>query len=137
MKQKYGYQTKNQKRILDFVISQKDAHFSANDAYRYFVINGVAISMPTIYRQLDKMTADGFVQKYRTEVSETAYYYHLEGSVDSNEQSHMKCTSCGKIFSLECHSAEELAEHIGREHHFFVRLAETVFYGQCEVCSHT
>jgi len=131
------YQTKNKKLIWEFVNVQKDAHFSANDVYRYFIIKDSPISLPTIYRQLDKMTQEGLLQKYRTAESDTAFYYHVCEDAESHEESLMKCTSCGRTFPLQCHAAEELADHIGHDHHFFVRLGETVFYGQCEACAHS
>jgi Fur family ferric uptake transcriptional regulator len=81
------------------------------------------------------MTEEGLLQKCRTTQSNSAFYYYIEKEEDRHEHSLMKCTKCGKIFPLQCRIAEQLTEHIGQEHHFFVRLDETVFYGRCESCT--
>jgi Fur family ferric uptake transcriptional regulator len=131
---KNSYQTKKKQIILEFAVTQKGTHFSANDVYRYFVQNNISISIPTVYRQLEKMTEEGLMQKCRTAQSDSALYYYIEKEEDRHEHSLMKCTGCGKTFPLQCHTADHLVEHISLAHHFFVNLDETVFYGQCEVC---
>ncbi len=136
MKQKQVYQTKKRQLIQEFVITQKNMNFTANDVYRHFIMGDNQISLPTIYRQLDKMTEEGLLEKYRTAESDTAFYAQTRDDSATAGQSHMKCTSCGKTFPLQCHEAAELAEHIGHDHHFFVKLNETVFYGRCEACAH-
>jgi Fur family ferric uptake transcriptional regulator len=121
--------------MREFVNARKDARFSANDAYCYFMMNGRPISLPTIYRHLDKMTKDGTLRKHRTAESDVAFYSHAGDDAAVNEQTRMKCTSCGRTFPLRCRAAEELARHIGHDHHFFIRLGETVFHGRCEACA--
>ena len=131
-----SYQTKNKKHILDFIMTQGSTHFSANDVYRHFVGCDLSISMPTIYRQLDKMVDDGILKKYRTAESESALYYHIGKPTEPLEQPLMKCTSCGKIIPLHCRAIQPLLEHIEDEHHFLVQMNETVLYGKCETCFH-
>ncbi len=134
MKPNHSYQTKNKKRIWEFAVSQKDAHFNANEVFRFFIMSGSPISMPTIYRQLDRMTAEGILQKYRTGESDMAFYFYVGEKRDSCERPLMKCTSCGKTFPLKCHTTEKMAEHIWDKHHFYVELETTMFYGKCARC---
>ncbi|WP_250229265.1 Fur family transcriptional regulator [Anaeropeptidivorans aminofermentans] len=134
MKQSETYQTKNRKRIWEFISSQKGIHFTANDMYRYFIIHGSTISMPTIYRQLDKMTEAGLLHKYRTAESDTAFYYSREADGDSRELSHMKCTNCGKMFPLKCNVVEQMAEHVWNRHSFYIKLENTLLYSKCAQC---
>lgn len=133
MEHKQGYQTKNRKLIWEYVNAQKDAQFSANDIYRFFMVNGNLISLPTIYRQLDKMTEEGLLLKYRTVESDTALYYY-PGEKSNNYQSFMKCTSCGQTFLLKCHTVEQMADHVWDQHHFQIELENTTLYGKCAQC---
>ena len=134
MSQNQNYQTKNKKRIWEFVLTQKDTQFSANDVYRHFMAGDKSISMPTIYRQLDKLTEQGSLQKYRTGESDTAFYYYVGEGEGDHLQPLMKCTACGQTIPLKCHAVERLADHVRTEHHFYIELGNTTLYGKCAQC---
>lgn len=134
MGQNQNYQTKNKKRIWEFILTQKNTQFSANDVYRHFMISEKPISVPTIYRQLDKLTAEGHLQKYRTGESDTAFYYYTGEKEANYLQPLMKCTACGQTVPLKCHALEEMADHVRNQHHFYIELGNTTLYGKCAQC---
>ena len=134
MVRKNRNKTKNNQLLMDFVTTRNGMHFSANDVYKHFITSDISMSIPTIYRQLDKMTQDGIIHKYRTSETDAAMYFYLDDESGKNYDSHMKCTECGKIYPLQCHIAEEFAGHVEDEHHFVIHMDETVFYGKCENC---
>lgn len=135
MGQNQNYQTKNKKRILEFVLAQKDTQFSANEVYQHFMVSNKPISIPTIYRQLDKLTEEGILQKYRTSESDTAFYYYVGEKAKDQPQTLMKCTACGQTVPLKCHTVEQMADHVWAQHHFHIDLENTTLYGKCAQCT--
>lgn len=134
MNQNQNYQTKNKKRIWEFILAQKGIQFNANDVYRHFMASDHPISVPTIYRQLDKLTAEGQLKKYRTGESNTAFYYYVGKREEAHFQTLMKCTACGQTVPLKCHTVEQLTDHVRDQHHFYIELESTMLYGKCAQC---
>jgi len=126
-----SYQTKQSKALTDYLRSLGGRHVSAAE---------IAENLPekmgtaTIYRQLEKLTAEGRVQKYTNDGGPACYQYIGEGGAGCAEHFHLKCASCGALIHLDCPEMGRLAEHIFKEHGFRTDPLRSALYGTCAEC---
>ena len=95
-----------------------------------------AVGTTTIYRQLEKMVADGTVLKHVTGSSEAATFEYI-GTASCHEPVcfHCKCEACGRLIHVECGELQSTEEHVRRHHGFAIDSRRTVFYGLCRTCA--
>ena len=126
---KSDYQTKQKKAIIDF-LQEADGHLTAAEIVSGLREKGVNIGTATVYRQLEKLEDSGLVRKYITGNC-ACYQFSKE---DCENHFHLKCTSCGELFHIDCDFLLNLAPHIAEHHNFKVDNCRTVMYGTCEKC---
>ena len=63
-----GYKTKSRSYIMEFFTAHKEQIVSAADIHHYLEENGKHVNLATIYRNLDKMTDEGILLKYKTAI---------------------------------------------------------------------
>lgn len=132
-----SYTSKKQNLIKDYLINNENKHVTAFDIYEYFKKQGEDIGLTTIYRQLEKLTHDGFVNKYVIDSQSSACYEYI-GHENCHEMCyHMKCEKCGVIIHLECDEIKNISDHLYEHHNFKLNPNRTVFYGLCEKCLNT
>lgn len=135
---KAAYKTKQQDLLLSYLNEMKGQHFTADDVHNHFEQKNISIGIATIYRQLEKLVADGKIQKYFIdEHSAACFEYSGEDCKTDETHFHLKCEKCGKLFHLECEELSELGRHLQKSHGFTLNPYRTVFYGICEQCMKT
>ena len=126
-----AYQTKQGRALVEYLRSQGSRHVS---------VQQIAAGLPekigtaTIYRQLDKLAAQGLVRKYVSDGDPACYQYVGEDAKNCMQHFHLKCSSCGELIHLECEEMGRLSEHILREHGFRTDPLRSVLYGTCAEC---
>lgn len=128
-----GYKTKQRALTEQALQKNGDRHITAEELTEQLERSGHTVGRTTVYRCLEKMVAEGKVQKY-TAIGESACYQYL-GEKDCCEHFHLKCTRCGKLIHIECSHLSELSAHIRAEHGFTVDKLKTVLYGLCGDCA--
>ena len=137
MNNKSQYKTKQRADLIDFMMSKMGEHVTVNDVCSHFEEKGKTIGVTTVYRQLDKMVAEGIVNKYTLESGNSACYEYVgdgHGSEEVHKCYHCKCDKCGKLIHLHCGEIEEMMNHIRAKYGFVINPRRTVFYGLCEDC---
>lgn len=136
---KAQYQTKQRNELLLFLEKNSGKHFTALEIQIALKREGISIGIATIYRQLEKMTNEGYVLKYANGPhTSTCYEYLKPGSkLHSAEEFHCKCVRCGALIHIECKELSGLGDHLLECHHFLMDPRRTVFYGLCENCQKT
>ena len=133
--QKSVYKTKQQDFLLAYLKEMKGKHFTAEDVRTHFESKQISIGIATIYRQLEKLVADGTLQKYFIdEHSAACFEYSGENCKVEVPHFHLKCELCGNLFHVECEEIQELSEHLQKEHGFAINPFRTVLYGICNAC---
>ena len=130
-----GYNTQGRSRILDYLIAQSGRTVDVNEIKRAMAHDGNDVNITTIYRYLDKLTADGSVMKYVAENGTRAVYQYVGQKRHCDEHLHMQCTKCGCIIHLDCHFMDEIADHVLKEHGFHIQCRNSISYGLCEKCA--
>ncbi len=127
------YRTKQRNEILSYIEENGSRHITAADITEHFKSRGVAIGAATVYRNLDRLTADGFIRKY-TSGDNTPACYQLAAK-DCHQHHHLRCLECGALIHLNCDLLDSLGEHIKEEHGFVLDKTKTVLYGLCSRCA--
>lgn len=131
---KINYKTKQREIILEYVLNNKDSHFTADDLMFYLKQAGSSIGKSTVYRHLDKLVSEDVVRKYYLEEGVPACFQFVNHEKSCKEHFHLKCTDCGQLIHVVCDELEGIANHISKHHHFQVNQKKTVLYGVCESC---
>ena len=134
--QKAAYKTKQQELLFSYLREMQGKHFTAEDVRAHFEEKKLSIGIATIYRQLEKLVAEGTIQKYFIDDHSAACFEYAGETCNSAEQHfHLKCELCGRLIHLECEELEELGGHLKTEHGFVINPLRTVFYGVCTDCA--
>ena len=127
--EKRKYNTEQRKKLLLFLMSNKDKFLSAEDVEKYVEKEKMNVGLTTIYRFLNSLEKQG---KVRVELKEhTKYYQYI--SDECEHHYHLKCKKCGKITHLDCEELEEIKKHILEEHKFIID-SKFEIYGICGKC---
>lgn len=129
-----GYNTKQKENILAFLKSSGDCHKNVREISDYLASNGTPVGTATIYRQLEKLMAEGLVRKFTVDDKTGACFQYTGRDGGCDEHYHLKCTKCGKLIHLSCDYLSGMSEHILKNHGFVVNSSRTVFYGICREC---
>lgn len=134
--QKAAYKTKQQELLYSYICEMKGKHFTAEDVRVHFDNKNISIGIATIYRQLEKLVAEGKLQKYFIDEHSAACFEYLgEGCDHLEEHFHLKCEECGKLIHLECDELSLIKGHLQKDHGFVLNPLKTVFYGLCTECA--
>ena len=137
MNGKTSYRTLQKEKVLDTIRKRAGEHLNAMDIYQSLKNQGVKIGLTTIYRHLEKLTAEGVVVKSVIDENTPACFEYCGNEVHHHHEDcyHCKCIRCGKLIHLHCEELNEIGEHLFKEHKFKLNSMRTVFYGVCDECS--
>jgi len=132
--EKKVYNTKSRKLILDYLESQREKTISAADITDYLKLSGQNVNQTTVYRYLNKLTAERKILKFSEGDGAKAVYQIVSNSNTCHGHIHMQCTKCGKLVHLDCSFMDELKHHIKEEHNFSLVCEKSLLYGICDEC---
>lgn len=128
------YHTKSKEAIMEYLKTHREHSFSAYDVNEYMRAEGIRVNLTTIYRNLDKLTENGEIMKYKTAEDEFCRYQCVKPHAQCHAHIHMQCRECGKILHLECDFMEEIVRHLYDHHKFTLECAGSVLMGVCAKC---
>jgi Fur family ferric uptake transcriptional regulator len=112
------YNTKQKDLILSIIKSYKHS-FTVNDIYEQVKDN---TGLTTVYRLIDKLLAEGTINKTIDECEEKNHVY-------------LKCDKCGNIIHTDCDCIESISKHMLKEHNFHTSDKHIIINGLCANCS--
>lgn len=128
------YNTKQKKLILDLMIKEKNRQLSC-DEITYILLNqNTPVGKTTVYRQLEKLVADGVIKKTNVHNSKSFLYQYIDRELNCDAHLHLRCTNCGKYIHLGCDFMNKVNEHISEHHDFIVDNSNTEILGVCGGC---
>ena len=136
MNAKPKYKTKQREQLLAYLKSMSGKHVTANDVCKHCKEQNLGVGQSTVYRQLESLVDEGFLNKYIIDVNSPACFEYVDehSHVDKVECFHCKCEKCGRLIHLQCEELSGIREHLEVEHKFKLNAMRTVFYGICEQC---
>jgi Fur family ferric uptake transcriptional regulator len=129
-----NYTTKHGKAILAYLAAEKELFVTAAQIAAHLQQAQGAISRPTIYRQLERLVAEGKIRKFSFSGISGSCFQYIDPNEGDQDCCHLKCEVCNGIFDLECDEVDHVARHIFEDHAFQVNGRKTVFYGRCKAC---
>jgi len=122
--------TKQRQVILD-VLQHTKSHPTADEVYQLVRKKIPKISLGTIYRNLEKLSASGTITKIENAGAQNRY----DG--DAKTHYHARCCDCGKITDVELSPIKEIDQR-GREiEQFHITDHKLEFIGLCYHCHKT
>jgi Fur family transcriptional regulator, peroxide stress response regulator len=117
----------NQKlKIMEHLKNTK-THPTAELVYRVVSKDLPAISLATVYRNLNLLAEQGKILKL-----EINGEYHYDGFCDSHQ--HLVCTNCDKIIDIGQKEISNYAMRKIKSSDFELRSVRIIFYGVCKNC---
>ena len=132
---KQDYRTKPRTMILDFLKTKHDGTVSATDILAHFTEQSVSINPATVYRYLNKLTAEGQVLKYTEDATQKSVYQYVGAGHSCKDHIHVQCVRCGKLLHLECDFMHRINDHLRQDHGFILQCDGSILYGVCEQCA--
>jgi Fur family ferric uptake transcriptional regulator len=133
MKRPNRYNTRQGKRIFDYMASLDGGHVTGSQIARHFENEEAVIGQTTIYRHLEKLVEGGKIRKYVLSGGSACYQYTRDEK-KCREHFHLKCEQCGSLIHLDCTLLDKIQGHLLKDHKFQINTLKTVFYGSCEKC---
>ena len=119
---------------MEFLQKNGDVHITIDQMVEYLKEQGNRVGRTTVYRYMEKLAEQGVLRKYFIEEGMGACYQYMADPIHCSQHFHLKCTSCQKLFHVECKELDALGGHLLEHHGFLVDHTKTVFYGLCEAC---
>ena len=114
------------------LLAQQSCCVSAQEIFDRLRIAGSAVGLATIYRTLDQLSSDGFVQK--VELGDgTTRYEPTEPS--GHHHHHVVCDSCGKVDAFEDDRLEQALHRVEQRTGYAVAAHDVVLRGTCGDCA--
>ncbi len=122
------YMTAVRRTLLDYFEHNCDRRLTIDDMQRELAASG--ISRSAIYRNVDRMVADGLLRR-TAEGRRSAYQYIA--SEHCCDHIHIQCTRCGVISHIEANEERALRAAFA-DSSFKLDEHKTVLYGVCRKC---
>ena len=129
-----SYKTKQQDLLFSYLEEMRGKHFTVEDVIAYFSEKNITLGKATIYRQLEKLVADGKVIRYFIDEKTAACFEYTGECAHEKNHFHIKCEKCGKLIHIESREILRLQKSILKEHGITLNPHRTVFYGVCSDC---
>lgn len=130
---KREYNTEQKRRIIEFLKSHSDRHFTTDEISKAICVDGAGKS--TVYRQISKLFKTGIIRRFEAVGSKSFVYQYAGVQDDCDHHYHLKCVKCGRLIHMECARLDEVSEHISKEHDFLIGYGQSILYGECSKCA--
>lgn len=129
------YNTRQKKIIEIFLKENSGEQYTCDEISEKLKNEGTPVGKTTVYRYIEKLTAEGKVRKITGGLSKSAHYQYIDEKMNCNSHMHLKCLKCGKFIHLSCDFLDGITEHVYKQHCFRIDNSKTVIYGLCDKCS--
>jgi len=120
--------SRQREKIYDFLMTRKD-HPTAEVVYEHVKVDFPSISLGTVYRNLQLLSAIGQIQKLRFDDGVD----HFDG--DISKHYHFICRKCQRVDDLSMPDISGILEAAGKDYKGRVEGHVTYFYGLCGNCA--
>lgn len=134
MAEKQNYNTNARKYILKYLEANHDTTVTAADISDYLSKNGLNVNITTVYRYLNKLTAEQCVVKFPSKNGSGSIYQLKQSDKACHEHIHVKCIKCGRLIHLDCGFMTEIENHLSKDHNFTLSCDGSILYGICNLC---
>ena len=131
---KKEYHTKIYQKITEFVNTEKEGSFDAQEVYDYLNAQEIRANLVTIYRNLDKMVDNNMIVKFKSSKSTSMLYRVVDQKANCHRHLHLQCRTCGKIYHLDGEIMEQIDNYIKNHYNFDIDCQNSMLTGICAEC---
>ena len=121
------HRSRQRERILAW-LRASHSHPTANEIHAALLPAMPALSLGTVYRNLEVLVGEGAVDEVPTAVGPARY----DGNLAPHH--HFNCEACGAIVDVELPVPRGLARRLAGEHGLRARRVRIAFFGLCASC---
>jgi Fur family transcriptional regulator, ferric uptake regulator len=127
-----GYRAGVARRAVVELLGSQECCLTAQEVYDRLRTSGRGVGMASVYRVLDQLAADGYVQ--RVELGEGIARYEPHHR-DGQHHHHLVCEECGKIEAFADDELERAIRKLGRRTGYAVAGHDVLLRGACRECA--
>ncbi len=114
------------------LLAQQSCCLTAQEIFDELRDSGSAVGLASVYRTLDQLSADGFVQKVELGDGTTRYE---PAEQSGHHHHHVVCASCGKVDAFEDVRLEQALRRVEQQTGYAVDAHDVVLRGTCGDCA--
>ena len=130
---KREYKTDNKSAVKDFFVTNRDRHFTIDEAEEGLTNSSHAIPKSSLYRIVSSLCRSGTLRRFETPGADSFVYQYADFGNECEHHFHLKCSVCGKLIHLDCGRMNEIKAHIYKEHGFIIG-GDGIINGICKGC---
>jgi Fur family ferric uptake transcriptional regulator len=127
-----GFRNGGARRAVIELLSAQDCCLTAQEIFDGLRSSGRHVGIASVYRVLELLTAEGFVQRIDLG-SGSSRYEPVRQSGDHHH--HLVCDSCGKVEAFEDPALEQALSRVEESSGYQVAAHDVVLHGSCETCA--
>lgn len=117
-----------QRAAIKKYLSSTKAHPTADSVYLHVKKEFPNISLGTVYRNLNLLSARGEIRK----ISSNEGGDRFDGDISPHY--HFFCSSCGKVLDLNINTMDQINQIAGQDFHGSIEFHQISFHGKCQEC---
>ncbi len=130
--QRHGHRNGGARRAVIELLAQQRCCLTAQEIFDRLRAEDRPVGLASIYRALDQLSKDGFLQKIELGAGITRYEpIHSDGS----HHHHLVCDSCGKVEAFADEQLERALHEVEAQTGYSVAGHDVVLRGACRDCS--
>jgi Fur family ferric uptake transcriptional regulator len=126
-----GHRDGGARRAVVELLGEQRCCVSAQEIYDALRAKRQRVGLASVYRTLDQLSADGFLQKIELGDAVTRYEPVLAGG---EHHHHLVCDDCGKVEAFADERLERALHRVEHETGYRVAAHDVVLRGACSDC---
>lgn len=119
------------RRAIVDLLARQSCCLTAQGIFDLLRSAGSGVGLASIYRTLDQLSTDGFVQKVELGDGTTRYE---PAQIGGHHHHHIVCDNCGKVDAFEDDRLEQALRRVERQTGYAVAAHDVVLRGTCGDC---
>jgi Fur family ferric uptake transcriptional regulator len=126
-----GLRNGGARRAVIELLAEQDCCLTAQEIFDLLRGSGRAVGIASVYRILDLLASEGFVQRIDLG-SGISRYEPIRGGGEHHH--HLVCDACGKVEAFEDPALEQALERVEESSGYTVAGHDVVLHGSCREC---
>jgi Fur family transcriptional regulator, ferric uptake regulator len=119
------------RRAVVELLARQSCCLTAQEIFDGLRATATPVGLASVYRTLDQLSKDGFLQKIELGDGTTRYEPAHHGG---SHHHHLVCDSCGKVEAFADDRLEQALQRVERQTGYSVAAHDVVLHGSCREC---
>jgi Fur family transcriptional regulator, ferric uptake regulator len=126
-----GLRNGGARRAVVELLAEQDCCLTAQEIFDRLRASGRKVGIASVYRVLELLTSEGFVQRIDLGSGISRYEAVLNGG---EHHHHLICDSCGKVEAFEDNALEVAIDRVEETSGYAIAAHDVVLHGSCGEC---